>query len=57
MRAIVHKESDAAINSGLVRFPFSNGKHAPIAAEDQARLIAAILASPEAHAGKTYNQR
>jgi uncharacterized protein YbjT (DUF2867 family) len=45
----------AAINSGLVRFPFSNGKHAPIAAEDQSRLIAAILESPAAHAGETYN--
>jgi uncharacterized protein YbjT (DUF2867 family) len=45
----------AAINSGLVRFPFSKGTHAPIAGEDQARLIAAILESPEAHAGKTYN--
>jgi NAD(P)H dehydrogenase (quinone) len=45
----------AQINSGLVRFPFSTGKHAPIAGEDQARLIAAILQSPEVHAGKTYN--
>jgi uncharacterized protein YbjT (DUF2867 family) len=45
----------AQINSGLVRFPFSTGKHAPIAGEDQARLIAAILESPEPHAGKTYN--
>ena len=43
------------INSGLVRFPFHNGKHAPIAGEDQARLIATILESPEVHAGKTYN--
>jgi NAD(P)H dehydrogenase (quinone) len=43
------------INRGLVRFPFSNGKHAPIAGEDQARLIAAILESPKPHAGKTYN--
>lgn len=45
----------AQINNGLVRFPFGTGKHAPIAAEDQARLIAAILQSPEGHAGKTYN--
>jgi uncharacterized protein YbjT (DUF2867 family) len=43
------------IKSGLVRFPFSTGKHAPITGEDQARVIAAILESPEAHAGKTYN--
>lgn len=45
----------AEINRGLVRFPFRNGKHAPIAGEDQARLIATILESPEPHAGKTYN--
>ena len=45
----------AQINSGLVRFPFHAGKHAPIAGEDQARMIAAILETPEAHAGRTYN--
>ena len=45
----------AQINSGLVRFPFRTGTHAPIAGEDQARLIAAILESPELHAGKTYS--
>jgi uncharacterized protein YbjT (DUF2867 family) len=41
----------AQINSGPVRFPFRAGKHAPIAGEDQARMIAAILEAPEAHAG------
>jgi uncharacterized protein YbjT (DUF2867 family) len=45
----------AQINSGLVRFPFRTGKHAPIAGEDQARVIAAILETPERHAGRTYN--
>ena len=45
----------AQINSGLVRFPFRTGTHAPIAGEDQPRLIAAILESPELHAGKTYS--
>jgi NAD(P)H dehydrogenase (quinone) len=34
--------------------PYGEGRHAPIAAEDQARLIAAILAQPAAHLGKTY---
>jgi NAD(P)H dehydrogenase (quinone) len=43
------------INRGLVRFPFRTGTHAPIAGEDQARVIAAILESPKAHAGQTYN--
>jgi NAD(P)H dehydrogenase (quinone) len=40
---------------GLIRLPFGNGHHAPIAAEDQARLIAAILANPAPHSGKTYD--
>jgi uncharacterized protein YbjT (DUF2867 family) len=43
------------LNRGLVRFPFRTGSHAPIAGEDQARVIAAILQKPEPHAGKTYN--
>jgi len=29
--------------------------HAPIAAQDQTRLIAAILVNPAPHSGKTYN--
>ncbi len=40
---------------GLIRLPFGDGRHAPIAAEDQGRLIAAILANPTPHSGKTYN--
>ena len=43
------------ITDGLVRLPYGDeGKHAPIAAEDQARLIASILEHPAAHQGKTY---
>jgi len=41
------------IKDGLVQWPFK-GKHAPIAAEDQARLIASILEHPSAHAGQIY---
>jgi len=37
-----------------IEFPFGDGRHAPIASEDQGRVIAHILASPEGHAGKTY---
>jgi NAD(P)H dehydrogenase (quinone) len=40
---------------GVIRLPFGDGRHAPVAAEDQARLIAAILADPAPHSGKTYN--
>ncbi|WP_413993372.1 NmrA family NAD(P)-binding protein [Labrys okinawensis] len=37
-----------------IEFPFENGRHAPIASGDQGRVIAHILANPQAHAGKTY---
>jgi uncharacterized protein YbjT (DUF2867 family) len=43
------------VERGEIRLPFGDGRHAPIAAEDQARLIAAILQNPQPHAGKTYN--
>src|SRR5713226_5280747 len=39
---------------GLVQLPFGENKHAPIAAEDQARLIASILENPSVHTGKIY---
>jgi NAD(P)H dehydrogenase (quinone) len=41
-------------SSGELRLPFADARHAPIAAEDQGRVIAAILADPQPHAGKTY---
>lgn len=34
--------------------PFAQGRHAPIAAEDQAHVIAAILTDPAPHAGQIY---
>lgn len=40
--------------SGGLRLPFADGRHAPIAAEDQGRVIAAILEDPAPHAGKIY---
>jgi NAD(P)H dehydrogenase (quinone) len=43
------------IRQGKILAPFTTiGRHAPVAAEDQARVIAAILESPAAHLGKTY---
>lgn len=42
------------VKEGRLRYPFGTGKHAPITAEDQARVIAAILAEPAEHMGKTY---
>jgi uncharacterized protein YbjT (DUF2867 family) len=37
-----------------IQFPFGDGRHAPIASEDQGRVIAHILANPAGHQGKTY---
>jgi uncharacterized protein YbjT (DUF2867 family) len=43
------------IRQGKILAPFTTtGRHAPVAAEDQARVIVAILQNPTAHAGKTY---
>ncbi|NGX95655.1 MAG: NmrA family NAD(P)-binding protein [Candidatus Afipia apatlaquensis] len=41
-------------STGQIVLPFGEGRHAPIAGEDQGRLIAAILRDPAPHAGKTY---
>ena len=43
------------IRQGKILAPFTTtGRHAPVAAEDQARVIVAILQNPTAHLGKTY---
>ena len=39
------------IKAGLLHVPFGTGKHAPIAAEDQGRVIAGILEDPAPHKG------
>ena len=38
----------------MITLPFGDTRYAPIAAEDQGRVIAAVLNDPAAHAGKTY---
>jgi NAD(P)H dehydrogenase (quinone) len=48
------KQVRTIAEEGFFRLPFGTGRHAPIAAEDQGRLIAAVLANPAPHAGKTY---
>ncbi|MFB9126794.1 NmrA family transcriptional regulator [Paraburkholderia dipogonis] len=45
---------DSIVKEGKIALPYGNGRHAPISAEDQARVIAAILAQPSTHIGKTY---
>jgi NAD(P)H dehydrogenase (quinone) len=43
------------IGEGTMPMPlFPEGRHAPVAAEDQARVIANILDNPAGHAGKIY---
>jgi len=42
------------IKSGVIRFPFRRGRHAPIAVCGLARVITAILQNPEPHKGMTY---
>jgi NAD(P)H dehydrogenase (quinone) len=42
------------IKTGRLHVPFGTGKHAPIAAEDQGRVIAGILEDPARHGGKIY---
>ena len=41
------------LQKGILRMPVGKGRHAPIAADDQGRVIAALLASPDAHIGTT----
>jgi NAD(P)H dehydrogenase (quinone) len=41
------------LRQGILRMPVGKGRHSPIAAEDQGRVIAALLKSPEAHIGET----
>ena len=41
------------LRQGVLRMPVGKGRHSPIAADDQGRVIAALLKSPEAHIGKT----
>ena len=42
------------VEQGIIRLPVGKAKHAPIGAEDQGRVIAAILREPSGHAGQTY---
>ncbi|WP_354116138.1 NAD(P)H-binding protein [Bradyrhizobium sp. LA7.1] len=42
------------VEQSIIDLPYGAGRHAPIAAEDQARLIAVLLAEPSVHVGKTY---
>jgi uncharacterized protein YbjT (DUF2867 family) len=42
------------VRAGTFPVPFGTGKHAPVSAEDQARVIVGILENPAPHRGKVY---
>ncbi|MGN2411941.1 NmrA family NAD(P)-binding protein [Pseudomonas syringae] len=45
---------DQIVKENKITLPYGEGRHAPIAAEDQARFIATVLTQPSSHIGKTY---
>ncbi len=47
--------SDSVRESNQIRLPFGEGKTSPVAAEDVARVVAALLTDPQPHIGKIYN--
>ena len=47
--------SDAVRKSNQIRLPFGEGKTSPVAAEDAARAVTALLLNPLPHIGKTYH--
>jgi uncharacterized protein YbjT (DUF2867 family) len=47
--------SDSVRESDQIKLPFGEGKTSPVAAEDVARAIAALLANPQPHIGKIYH--
>ena len=47
--------SPSVKKSDQIRLPFGEGKTSPVAAEDVARVVAALLANPQPHIGKTYH--
>jgi uncharacterized protein YbjT (DUF2867 family) len=47
--------ADSVRESNQIRLPFGEGKTSPVAAEDVARAVAALLVNPQPHIGKIYN--
>src|SRR4029077_10554041 len=46
---------DTVRESNQIRLPFGEGKTSPVAVEDVARVVAALLADPRPHIGKIYH--
>lgn len=51
---LIWQWSRSADGDGVLRLPFGDGRHAPIAGVDQARVIAAILSNPAPHDRQIY---
>ena len=47
--------ADTVREADQIRLPFGEGKTSPVAAEDVARVVTALLADPRPHLGKTYH--
>jgi uncharacterized protein YbjT (DUF2867 family) len=47
--------SDSVRQSNQIRLPFGEGRTSPVAVEDVARVVAALLADPQPHIGKIYH--
>jgi uncharacterized protein YbjT (DUF2867 family) len=47
--------ADSVKESNQIRLPFGEGKTSPVAVEDVARVVAALLANPQPHIGKIYH--
>jgi uncharacterized protein YbjT (DUF2867 family) len=47
--------SDSVRESNQIRLPFGEGKTSPVAVEDVARVVAALLTDPRPHIGKIYH--
>jgi uncharacterized protein YbjT (DUF2867 family) len=47
--------ADSVSKSNQIRLPFGEGKTSPVAAEDVARAVAALLVNPQPHIGKIYH--
>ena len=47
--------AESVRDSDQIRLPFGEGKTSPVAVEDVARVLAALLADPRPHVGKVYH--
>ena len=47
--------SDSVRKSNQIRLPLGEGKTSPVAAEDVARVVVALLSNPQPHIGKIYH--